>query len=336
MSRTAYHHHRQPEYHRVGGASTILPSDQPPPRPLSLSILPSRSLATGPSLSLLHGTLPLTLLAEDQAGRQGAIGLRSVWVANQAAKVRIPSTRRFHVAVEKRHEDATWDESVRIFPPRGKWNASGRMLLVPQLSHHQLPTRTFPRYQTFATWPTKDSFPPLILLNNASPIIRDLSKMWFPIWSLRHLFSHYFDFTIAIFLLKENPLIYEINTNIAIKIFWIYNLIYKFVLILIFFYSSYCVFRQLIFFSSMIYEMVRKYAANCSGVIHEISYPFNLSTHTHDSPIYVRRWKYRNRRTATSIARRSHAWSSYCCQRELLISGFLASRGRSPGTCSSY
>ena len=38
---------------------------------------------------------------------QGAIGLRSVWVANQDAKVRIPSTRRFHVAVENHHEDAT-------------------------------------------------------------------------------------------------------------------------------------------------------------------------------------------------------------------------------------
>jgi hypothetical protein len=73
--------------------------------------LPGCSLSLSLSLSL--DTLPLILLAEEQcqagrqAGRQGAIGLRSVWIANQAAKVRIPSTRRFHVAVEKRHEDAT-------------------------------------------------------------------------------------------------------------------------------------------------------------------------------------------------------------------------------------
>lgn len=169
----------------TGSQSTTVSAALPPfyhqtnPLPDSSLFLSCRvSLpCSGPSLSLLHGTLPLTLLAEDQASRQGAIGLRSVWVANQAAKVRIPSTRRFHVAVEKRHEDATWDESVRISPPRGKWNASGRMLLVLWLSHHQLPTRTSPGYQTFTTWPTKDSSLPLLLLNNASPTTRDLSKM---------------------------------------------------------------------------------------------------------------------------------------------------------------
>lgn len=97
----------------TGSQSTTVSAALPPfyhqTNPLlGRSLFLSCRLAPLPLVPLcLFCTLPLTLLAEDQAGRQGAIGLRSVWVANQAAKVRIPSTRRFHVAVEKRHEDAT-------------------------------------------------------------------------------------------------------------------------------------------------------------------------------------------------------------------------------------
>lgn len=163
---------RAPRTTTTGSQSTIVSAAPPPfyhqtnPLPDS-SLFPSCRLAPlhlGPSLSLLHGTLPLTLLAEDQASRQGAIGLRSVWVANQAAKVRIPSTRRFHVAVEKRHEDATWDESVRISPPawkveRFRTNAAGAMAFASPTAdtnisrlpnfHHVADKRLFPVAPTF-------------------------------------------------------------------------------------------------------------------------------------------------------------------------------------------
>lgn len=122
----------------TAGASTVLPSDQPANQPtnqpLLLFLFRPNTLALDASLllsvplSLFFGRLaarlelPLTLAKTRQQARkagkrasqaepgklcQGAIGLRSVWVANQNAKVRIPSTRRFHVAVENHHEDAT-------------------------------------------------------------------------------------------------------------------------------------------------------------------------------------------------------------------------------------
>lgn len=179
MSRTAYHHHRQPEYHRVGGASTILPSDQPPPRQLSLSILPGLAPLLR-SLSVSFARYPLRSSRKTkQAGRVPLAFARSGLLIRPrrcASRARAVSTLPLKSATRMPRETKAWGFRPPP-PPRGKWNASGRMLLVLWLSHHQLPTRTSPGYQTFTTWPTKDSSLSLLLWDNASPTTRDLSKM---------------------------------------------------------------------------------------------------------------------------------------------------------------
>lgn len=117
MSRTAYHHHhhRQPEYHRVGGTSTIRPT--PSLAVLSLSFLLSVSFAT-----------PYTPRGRPgrQAGRVPLAFARSGLLIRPrrcASRARAVFTLPLKSATRMPRETKAWG-----FPPRGKWNASGRLL----------------------------------------------------------------------------------------------------------------------------------------------------------------------------------------------------------------
>lgn len=179
MSRTAYHHHhhRQPEYHRVGGASTILPSDQPPPRQFSLSILPSRSLALIPLCLFCTARYPLRSSRKTrQAGRVPLAFARSGLLIRPrrcASRARAVSTLPLKSTTRMPRETKAWGFPPRVesgtLPDECCWCCGFR---ITNCRHEHLPvTKLSPRGRQ-NTLPCRSYF-----LNNASPTIRDLSKM---------------------------------------------------------------------------------------------------------------------------------------------------------------